>query len=100
MKGTGVALTLFATLVLAIACGTGARGSLQSAAPVLEGTSWRLVKFEGGDGRVLMPADKMKYTIAFGADGRINVRIDCNRGMGPWKSSGPNHLEFGPLALT
>ena len=72
----------------------------QNAAVILEGTSWQLVKFEGGDGRVLTPGDKMNYTIAFGADGYINARIDCNRGMGPWKSSGPNQLEFGPLALT
>jgi para-nitrobenzyl esterase len=28
------------------------------------------------------------------------VRIDCNRGRGTWKSSGPNQLQFGPLALT
>jgi heat shock protein HslJ len=66
----------------------------------LGGTSWRLVQFEGGDGLVLKPDDKAKYTIAFGTDGRLSARIDCNRGRGTWKSSGPNHLEFGPLALT
>jgi uncharacterized lipoprotein YbaY/heat shock protein HslJ len=66
----------------------------------LGGTSWRLVKFQGGDGTTLIPDDKAKYTIAFGTDGRANVRIDCNRGSGTWKSSGPPQLEFGPLALT
>ncbi len=66
----------------------------------LGGTSWRLVKFEGGDGLTLTPDERSKYTIAFGADGRLNARIDCNRGSGTWKSSGPAHLEFGPLALT
>jgi para-nitrobenzyl esterase len=27
-------------------------------------------------------------------------RIDCNRGRATWKSSGPNQLQFGTLALT
>jgi hypothetical protein len=38
--------------------------------------------------------------MAFGADGSLNVRIDCNRGRGSWTSAGPGRLEFGPLALT
>ena len=66
----------------------------------LGGTSWQLVKFQGGDGAVLMPDDKVKYTIAFTADGNLNVRFDCNRGRGTWTSPGPNQLQFGPLALT
>ncbi len=66
----------------------------------LGGTSWRLVKFEGGDGLTLTPDDKARYTLSFGADGRVDARIDCNRGNGTWKSSAPSHLEFGPLALT
>jgi putative lipoprotein len=66
----------------------------------LEGTSWRLVEFRGGDGTTLRPDDGAKYTIAFEADGRLTARIDCNRGRGTWKSAGPNALTFGPLALT
>jgi para-nitrobenzyl esterase len=65
----------------------------------LAGTSWRLVKFQGGDGAVRVPGDKSKYTLAFGADGRFNVRFDCNRGFGGWKSEG-SRLEFGAMALT
>jgi heat shock protein HslJ len=72
----------------------------QDASAGLGGTSWRLVKFQGGDGLTLTPDDKAKYTIAFGTDGRLGARIDCNRGTGTWKSSGPPQLEFGPLALT
>jgi para-nitrobenzyl esterase len=30
----------------------------------------------------------------------VSARVDCNRGVGTWKSSGANQLEFGPLALT
>ncbi|HIK18780.1 MAG TPA: carboxylesterase family protein [Leptolyngbyaceae cyanobacterium M33_DOE_097] len=66
----------------------------------LAGTSWQLVKFQGGDDSTLTPDNRTKYTIAFNADGSINVRFDCNRGRGTWQSSGPNQLQFGPLALT
>jgi para-nitrobenzyl esterase len=58
------------------------------------------VKFQGSDDTTLMPDDKTKYTIAFANDGGLSVRIDCNRGRGTWKSSGPNQLQFGLLALT
>jgi para-nitrobenzyl esterase len=66
----------------------------------LEGTSWQLVRFRGGDGTTLTPDDKTKYTIEFAAGGGMTARVDCNRGRGSWKSSGPNQLQFGPLALT
>ncbi len=66
----------------------------------LGGTSWRLVRFQGGDGRSLTPDDKAKYTITFGRDGRVNARIDCNRGTGTWTSSAPSQLQFGSLAVT
>ena len=68
--------------------------------PNLAGTSWRLVKFQGSDGTTLTPDDRSKYTIAFGAYGRLTARIDCNRGRGNWKSGGSNQLQVGPLALT
>jgi para-nitrobenzyl esterase len=66
----------------------------------LGGTSWQLVKFQGGDRAVAAPDDKSKYTVAFLADGTLNMRIDCNRGRGGWKSAGPGQLEFGPMAIT
>jgi heat shock protein HslJ len=66
----------------------------------LAGTSWRLVEFEGGDDTLLVPDDRGKYTIAFGTDGRVSIRVDCNRGAGTWSSEGPSQLSFGPLALT
>jgi putative lipoprotein len=72
----------------------------QPAAFGLVGTSWQLVQFQGGDEKTLTPDDKSKYTIAFNADGSLTARVDCNRGRGTWKSSGPNQLEFGPMALT
>jgi len=66
----------------------------------LAGTSWQLVRFEGGDGAVVTPDDGAKYTLSFLADGSLSARIDCNRGRGTWTSPGASRLEFGPLALT
>jgi para-nitrobenzyl esterase len=66
----------------------------------LAGTSWQLVRFQGGDDSIVVPDDKAKYTIAFAADGTLAVRFDCNRGRGTWRSPGGSRLEFGPLALT
>jgi para-nitrobenzyl esterase len=63
-------------------------------------TSWQLVKFQGGDGTVLMPDDQTKYTLAFTNNGNVSVRFDCNRGRGTWILNGPNEVRFGPLALT
>ena len=65
----------------------------------LVGPVWRLVEFRGGDDTRLTPDDPAKYTLEFRPDGSVNARIDCNRGHGTWKSSGPS-LELGPLALT
>jgi len=68
--------------------------------PTLDGTSWQLVRFQGGDATVLLPDERSKYTLVFGADGVLRARIDCNRASGSWKSSGPQQLEFGPMAIT
>jgi len=48
---------------------------------------------------VLRPDDGRKYTLAFGKDGVLAARIDCNRARAAWKADG-NRLEFGPLAAT
>jgi heat shock protein HslJ len=90
----------FMSLIAAIAILSSSFGASQNAAAGLEGTSWQLVKFQNGADKTLVPDDKAKYTISFGADGKVSLRIDCNRGGGTWKSSGSNQLEFGPLALT
>jgi para-nitrobenzyl esterase len=66
----------------------------------LAGTSWRLVQFRGGDGTVLTPGDKDRYTLGFAGNGRVSVRVDCNRGSATWKSDGPGQIKFGPMGLT
>jgi len=70
------------------------------ATPQLGGSSWQLVRFQGGDGTVLVPDDSTKYSVRFNADNVVDVRFDCNRGRGSWNSAGKNQLEFGPMALT
>lgn len=90
----------FVSLVAAAAILSSLFGAPQNAASGLAGTSWQLVKFQIGGDKALVPDDKAKYTIAFGADGKTNLRIDCNRGGGTWKTSGSDQFEFGPLALT
>jgi heat shock protein HslJ len=69
-------------------------------AAVLEGTTWQLVRFQGGDDRILTPDDPAKYTIEFAAGGQIAARVDCNRGRGTWKATPAGQLELSPLALT
>jgi heat shock protein HslJ len=66
----------------------------------LAGTSWRLVEFRGGDDTVLTSDDKDRYTLAFAAGGRVNVRVDCNHGFATWSSDGPGQIKFGPMGLT
>lgn len=91
---------LLGALLLIAACSTSAQPPPSGVPPGLGGTSWRLVKFQGSDDTTLTPDDKPKYTIAFNQDGSLTARIDCNRGRGSWKSSGPNQVELGPMALT
>ena len=98
VKLARIRYVLLAALLLSIAC------SMHTPAPSrvsdLAGTSWQLIKFQSSDDKMLTPDDPAKYTIAFDTDGSVSARIDCNRGRGSWKSSGPNQLQFGPLALT
>jgi para-nitrobenzyl esterase len=89
MRAAGLALSM----LLAGAC-------LAASPATLEGTSWRLVQINKSGGVSRPAIDRSRYTIGFGEQGVLNVRFDCNRGRGSWKSSGPGNLEFGELALT
>jgi para-nitrobenzyl esterase len=71
-----------------------------AAAVGLAGTTWRLVQFRSMDEKTLTPDKPDKYTVAFGTDGKVSVKADCNRGHGTWTSSDPSALKFGPLATT
>ena len=97
MSGTFLRLSGAIALLLAGAC---AQTPPQEPPPSLAGTSWQFVRFQGGDGRVQVPDDRAKYTVAFAADGNVSVRLDCNRGRGSWKSERPGQVLFGPMAMT
>ena len=86
-------------IVIVIAFGAAGFAQTGGQAP-LAGTSWQLVRFQGGDDTVVTPDDGSKYTLGFSAGGTVTARIDCNRGRGTWTSAAPGRLEFGPLALT
>lgn len=79
---------------------TFASGQKSSWASELDGTSWQLVKFQGPDDTTLVPDDKSKYTIRFGGDGRVAVRVDCNRGGSTWRSTRAGELQFGSWSMT
>jgi para-nitrobenzyl esterase len=100
VKSAWVHCQLLAALLLPIACSVRTPAPPQNGGGGIGGTSWQLIKFQSSDGKMLTPDDPAKYTIAFGTDGNVSARIDCNRGRGSWRSSGPNQLQFGPLALT
>jgi para-nitrobenzyl esterase len=90
---------LSAVALAALAFGSSLHGQPHKASD-LAGSNWQLVRFDAADGTRLVPADASNYTLAFQADGKVAVRIDCNRGQGSWKSAAPGQLQFGPLALT
>lgn len=95
---------LFATgLLLALAACAPRASEVVTAPPAgLAGTQWRLTAIEAADAAVApsRPADPSKYTLVFGADGRVAAQLDCNRGSGTWTSAAPGQLQFGPIATT
>jgi len=100
MNINAIRTTILLMLTLSIGAGP-VTGYNSSTSGDLDGTSWQLVKFEGSEGTILVPAsDRYKYTIAFGANGRATVRVDCNRGSGGWKYKGPNQIQFGSVSMT
>ena len=66
----------------------------------LAGTLWKLAKITYKDGKVHNPDKPEKYTFEFLPGGRLNARIDCNRGSGTWASSAPGRISFGPISST
>jgi len=77
-----------------------AEGEAAAAPSELPGSTWRLVRFQSSDDKVLTPEAGGVYTVAFGTDGRVSVVGGCNRGSGTWTSTPPSGLSFGPLATT
>lgn len=76
------------------------------ATPTLAGTSWRLASFQTNDdgSQALRPGTQDGFTLSFGQDGRLAVKLDCNRGSGPWQAVATDAkggtLSLGPVATT
>ena len=79
--------------------------------PTLAGTQWRLVEYQSMDDTSTQPPDSIRYTLDLGADGRVAMQLNCNRGMGTWSAeAGPGvesepesesgTITFGPMAVT
>jgi heat shock protein HslJ len=90
-------------------CDVVASGAPDAAAAprALAGTRWRLVEFQSMDDRqaTTRPHDASLYTMQLGADGRVQMQLNCNRAQGDWsaepaadRTSG--RFSFGPLAAT
>lgn len=106
MKSNAFRTTMLLMLTLSIVAvsvttGLTQPGQSSSTSDDLSGTSWQLVKFQDSDGTTVVAASqRSKYTIAFGANGRANVRVDCNSGDGGWKYKGPNQIQFGSMSVS
>ena len=103
MKSNAIRMMLALASVVIIATSSAVTfAGLQksSSGNPLSGTSWQLVKFQGPDERTFTPDDKSKYTITFARNGRVTVRVDCNRGSSTWRVAANGELEFGSWSRT
>lgn len=75
-------------------------GQNSSGGNELAGTSWKLVRMQAADETTIVPGDGSKYTITFGANGRVTARVDCNRASSTWRSPRANELQFGSWSRT
>jgi len=55
----------------------------------LAGSRWQLLALASMDDAqgTLRPADPARYSLAFGADGRATLQLDCNRGSAGWQAT-------------
>jgi heat shock protein HslJ len=95
MRRNAIRATLLLATLAIVSAVTFAGGQSSTGGNPLSGTSWRLVKFQAPDERTFTPDDKSKYTITFASNGRVRVRVDCNRGSSTWKANAKGELQFG-----
>jgi len=78
----------------------------RSTADPLSGTAWRLEAIQSMDDAqgTTRVADPTRFTLHFEAEGRVTLRLDCNRGSGTWQATAAadssGSLVFGPIAAT
>jgi heat shock protein HslJ len=97
-------------MVLIAASSVGC-ATVEAQAPPLTGTRWQLVSIQSMDDAqgTVRPAEPARYTLEFGTDGRVAVRLDCNQGSATWQAQpaaqaephrASGQLLLGPLAST
>ena len=79
----------------------------QKSSVSLAGTAWQLLSFQSlDDGQgMYRVADPSLYTITFGVDGKVALRLHCNYAASTWQatpvtSAAAGALTFGPLTGT
>lgn len=108
-------------LILAVSLGCGGSGATPRSAPEIAGrenaapsnynpladTQWRLVEIQSMDDAISAkrPDDPSLYTMRLNADGKVHMRLNCNRATGTWTaepSADPSNgrFRFGLLATT
>ena len=88
---------VLAGAALLVACACATPGAQDVPFPVGGTFAW-LGTDEGG-ARRNTPADPARYTITFDPSGRLQARLDCNRGAGQWTVEGAR-LALSPIAST
>ena len=78
-----------------VGCGHGTSGERSQLVDV----TWQLQAIERDSGEVVPAGDPARYTVRFGADGRLDARSDCNLCNGGYTADG-TALAIGPLACT
>lgn len=107
----GAATRPLRALALTLVAGCTAAPATRPAADGLAGTAWALeaVVSMADEQPTLRPDDPARYTLAFGADGRAQLRLDCNQASAGWQAEPApgasaarrsGSLVFGPLAST
>lgn len=93
-------LALFISMILAGCAGKPASTEnthLNDPQAVL-GKTWEWESTTNPKEKIVVPEPE-RYTVWLGADGRAQMRFDCNRGGGGYEIS-PGKLTFGPLMST
>jgi heat shock protein HslJ len=89
---------LAAVVVLLAGCGARWPWASEAGETRLEGTKWQWVA--GGSGGTPRAIEQpARYTIEFLPEYRLEVRADCNRAAGPWRTH-DSAVTLGPFVVT
>ena len=100
-----LAITGIITVVMTSGCAQNpATGSATAPSPiatapaVVAGGTWSLQSIIGSE-MPTVTTEPGQFTLALGEDGRVTMKVDCNRGSGTYMLAG-TVLTVGPLATT